>query len=311
MRMLDRKRRQHHVWQHYLKSWATGDQVYCFREGSVFCTNTLNVAVERDFYKLPALNSDDLALIKWLVIDPANPVAKQYHQEFLSALTAPARFVELHRASSTDPEELDEYLDIQRTNVLEDYHERVENSFQPLLDDILKSDLSFYSSEQHTIGFLHFICVQHMRTKGIKERAIEGSRKNGGKDVSRIWDVISHMFAVNIGMSLYLERTKRTLALVHNHTDIPFVTSDQPIINLHAKGAAPPETLSFYYPVSPRLALLLTEVNEAPAFTGDGLTSTQIRALNMRILDACHSQVFAANEAELLPLKEAFANSSS
>jgi uncharacterized protein DUF4238 len=304
MRIPERKRRQHHVWQHYLKSWATDNQIWCLRDGNTFCTNTINVAVDRDFYKLAALNPDDLVLIKWLVIDPVNSVGKKYHQEFLAALTAPARFVEQYKASSTNPEELDEFLDIQRTNVLEDYHAGIENSFQPLLDDILNGDLTFYSDEKRCITFLHFICSQLMRTKRIKERAIEGTKKNGGKDISRIWDVISHMFAVNIGMSLYLERTRRTLALVHNHTDIPFVTGDQPVLNLHAQGTTPPETASLYYPVSPRLALLLTEVNETPTFTSDGLTSTQATALNMRMLEACHSQVFAETASELLFLKQ-------
>jgi hypothetical protein len=308
MRMPEKKRRQHHVWQHYLKSWATDNQIWCLREGSVFQTNTTKVAVERDFYKIPELTSEDIALIKWLVINPAqHPRTQANHENFLALLTAPSRLAEQFRKFAKNPKELDDLLDIIRTNVLEDYHAGIEDSFSPLLDEILRNDLSFYADEQRCITFTHFLCTQHMRTKNIKEKSIERVGVNGGPDMSRIWDIMSHMFAVNIGTCLYLERSKRTLSLIQNRTDVPFVTGDQPIINLHGDGATPPEALSFYYPVSPRLALLWPEVGEAPAFTTDGLTPTQAGALNMRMLEACHSQVFAQTESELLFLKKASA----
>ena len=178
MRIPERKRRQHHVWQHYLKSWATDNQIWCLRDGNTFCTNTINVAVDRDFYKLAALNPDDLVLIKWLVIDPVNSVGKKYHQEFLAALTAPARFVEQYKASSTNPEELDEFLDIQRTNVLEDYHAGIENSFQPLLDDILNGDLTFYSDEKRCITFLAFyLFAAHAHEENKREGDRRGEKE--------------------------------------------------------------------------------------------------------------------------------------
>ena len=305
MRMPERKRRQHHVWQHYLKSWATDDQIWCLRDGSIFRTNTTKVAVERDFYKIPELTSEDVALIKWLVINPSqHELTQKNHENFLTMLAAPSRLAEQFRKFARDPKELDELLDIIRTNVLEDYHAGIEDSFSPLLDEILRNDLSFYADGRRCITFTHFLCAQHMRTKNIKEKSIERVRANGGPDISRIWDIMSQMFAVNIGTCLYLERSKRTLSLLQNRTGVPFVTGDQPVINLHATGVTPPETLSFYYPVSPRLALLWPEVGEAPAFTTDGLTPAQARALNMRILEACHSQVFAQTEAELLVLKK-------
>lgn len=55
--------------------------------------------------------------------------------------------------------------------------------------------------------------------------------------LSRVWNIIIHMFATNVGSSLYLERKRRALIIVNNRTDIPFVTGDQPAINL--KGSCP------------------------------------------------------------------------
>ena len=61
---------------------------------------------------------------------------------------------------------------------------------------------------------------------------------------------------MRIADSLYEERGKHRLVLLNNQTGIPFVTGDQPIINLHATfGKVPPESLEFYYPISPTRAM--------------------------------------------------------
>lgn len=216
----------------------------------------------------------------------------------------PARFVEQNREQLGNIEQIDKLLDEYQTNALEDYHAGIENAFLPILDDILKGDLSFYSNDDRCIGFLHFICTQHMRTKGVKERAVERVRKHDGQDLSRIWNIAVHLFAFNIGMGLFVERKKRKLVLMQNRTDVPFITGDQPIVNLHGDGIRPPDELCFYYPVSPKLALILTEVDKEPAFSTDSLNSGQVAFLNTKMLTACHSQVFGQTEAALISLKE-------
>jgi hypothetical protein len=287
-----KKRRQHHVWQHYLKSWAVGGQIYCLREGRIFPTGTTTVAVERDFYKLHKLKSGDIGLIKWLVIDPANPLAKKNHENFLMLVTAPTLF------EGRSPE-IDAIIDTYRTNALEDYHAGIEAAFLPQLDRLLQRDVSFYSTDEGCITFLHFICTQHMRTKGIKARTIDLIRQKDGLDLSRIWDIMSHMISVNIGGSLFLERKKRKLVLIDNNTDVTFITGDQPVINLHGNGSSPPTTLSLYYPLTPRLALILSEVDEDPVFSTEGLTPTQVLALNTKIIKASHGQVFGHSAASI------------
>lgn len=288
----EKKRRQHHVWQHYLKAWAIDDQIYCRSRGRIFQTGTKNVAVERDFYKLHNLHSSDISLIKLLVIDSANPTAKKNHVEFLARLTAPTIF------EGRSPE-IDELIDIYRTNVLEDYHAHIEDSFIPILDSLLKKDTSFYSTDKGCITFLHFICTQHMRTKGIKIRIIDLLRDRCGFDLSRIWSIMSHMYSVNIGESLSLERKKRKLIVIENHTDITFITGDQPVTNLYSNGLEPPASLSFYYPLAPRLALILCEVDEAPMYSTDSLTPMQVLALNTKIAEASYSQTFGQSETSI------------
>jgi hypothetical protein len=299
-----KKRRQHHVWQHYLKPWTTAGQIYCLSDGVIFAANTINVAVERDFYKLQNLTSADISLIRNLILAAAHPLAKRHHEQLLMRLTLPARFVEQNRAQLKNIEQIDNLLDEYQTNALEDYHAGIENSFLPILDDILKGDLSFYSDDDRCIDFFQFICTQHMRTKGVKERSVERVRKHDGQDLSRIWNIAVHMFAFNIGMSLFVERKKRKLVLVENRTDTPFITGDQPIVNLHGDGVHPPDELCFYYPVSPNLALILTEVDKEPVFSTGDLNCAHVVVINAKMLKACHSQVFGRTEAALVALRD-------
>lgn len=294
-----KKRRQHHVWQHYLKPWSYDGKIYCLRGGVIFATNTVNVAVERDFYKLQKLTAGDVRLLQNLIIEPSHPLAKRHHEHLLMQFTLPARFVEQSRALLGNTEQIDDLLDEYQTNALEDYHFNIENSFLPILDDILKGDLSFYSDDDRCIRFFHFICTQHMRTKGVKERSVERVMDRNGQDLSRIWNIAVHMFAFNIGMTLFAERKKRSLVLLQNRSDVPFITGDQPIVNLHGDGLRPPDELCFYYPISPKLALMLTEVDQEPAFSTDGLTSAHVEALNARMRKASHSQLFGLTKESL------------
>ena len=291
-----KKRRQHHVWQHYLKAWSTEGEVHCLAHDRIFKTGTTAVAVERYFYKIGKLTAADIALIRLLVIEVEglHPLTRKNHEDFLKLVTAPAVF------EGQSPE-VDGLIDTFRTNALEDYHAGIEASFLPLLESALRKDISFYSDGQSCITLFHFLASQHMRTKGIKVKTIEILKRKNGLDISRIWGIMSHMFATNIGMGVYLERTKRKLALVENTTDRAFITGDQPLINLHGGGEKSPTALSWYYPISPRLALLLTGVKEEPAFSTASLTSAQVSDLNARMVAASHSQVFAQSPASLEP----------
>lgn len=291
-----KKRRQHYVWQQYLKAWSTEGHLYCLMNGRIFPTGTTAIAVESYFYKIGKLTTTDVALIKFLLIDVkgVHPLTRKNHENFLKLVTAPALF----EGAVSD---LDDLLDTFRTNVLEDYHARIETSFLPLLQRALNKDIDFYTDDRSCINLFHFLASQHMRTKSVKAKTIEILKRKNGLDVSRIWGILSHMFATNIGMGVYLERKNRRLVLLENTTELPFITGDQPVVNLHGDGKNPPASLSWYYPISPRLALLLPEVNEDPALSTESLTPAQVGSLNARIAAASHSQAFAQSRLSLEP----------
>jgi hypothetical protein len=300
--MLTKKKRQHHVWKTYLKAWEVDGKVTCLTDRRLFATNPINLAVEGGFYEMVRLNNADIAFIRKFVVDAAtHPAAKRNHESLLKMLTAPARVVAAHQHNIANVSEVNAALDIFRTNVLEDLHAGAEERFLPLLNRLYAEDISFYNDDRLIIHFLHYICMQHMRTKGIKAEGISAFQVLNGVDLSRTWDIMSQMFAANIGASLYRERRDRKLILLKNPTEIDFVTGDQPTLNLNGKGDRKPlETLVYYYPVSPRIAIILTETDGQPPFTTEPLTSTQIRQLNARMARAAHSQLYARSEDVLL-----------
>lgn len=296
----EEKRRQHHVWQHYLKAWASSGNVYCLRDRRLFATGTTTLAVENYFYRLPKLTTQDYRLIDFLILQGSER-SKALHMNFLTSILGPIDFLENNIENARDPKGAKALLDVARTNVLEDYHAGIEAIFVPYLARIRNGDLSFYQDIYECIPFFMFICTQMMRTKGVKERVIATLRDKNNLDTSRIWDLASIMFAINSGGSLFLERRKRQLAFIQNRTDIEFITGDQPAINL-LDSQKPHEQISIYYPVSPTSALILAEVDQPPLYTTETLTAEAVTALNRRMFEASHSQTFAKSAAALAGL---------
>lgn len=188
-------------------------------------------------------------------------------------------------------ESIARYLDEYTSDVMEHLHSQVEASFIPSLKCALDGDISFYDDER-CIAFLDYLTKQHMRTRGIKERVAASSKPVGDADMRRAWSMLSFMFAQNIGGNLYHERKRRRLMLLRNATDIPFITGDQPVINLLAML---PQTtrLTIFYPLSPKLALWLGEVDEACPFPEEGLTRDNVVWLNQKVVEASFQQIFA------------------
>lgn len=290
------KRRHHHVWQQYLKAWSQDGAIWCLQDGRIFSTGTPTVAAEKDFYKLQRLTNEDETLLKALFAR-AHPLAKRNHTDLVDMLMAPFKLADQLKESKHRAR-IDEAVEEYAFQVLEDYHARIEASFIPSLKSALNENVEFYKDER-VLPFLDYICTQYMRTKGVKERAIALCEADKSADLTRVWNVLIHMFSTNIGASLYVERDRRKLILVKNGTDVTFITGDQPAINLKGNRPHPPESLSIYYPISPRQALILTDVDEEPLIPADGLTAYQVSMLNKRVYVASYRQLFAQSEMSL------------
>jgi Protein of unknown function (DUF4238) len=289
------KRRHHHVWQFYLRSWTSEGAIWCFQNGRAFATGTARVAVEKDFYKFRKLTAADEQMVQ-LMFAKSHPAAQRSFQSLLNKLMYPFRMIEAIPGADED-ESVARHLDEYTSDVLEELHAQVEARFIPLLKSALDADISFYNDER-CIPFLDYLTKQHMRTKGIKERVAAELKPIGDADMRRNWSTLSFMLAQNVGGSLYLERKRRKLMLLKNATDTPFITGDQPVINLQAMGMQT-TSITIFYPLSPTLALWLGDVDETCPFPEEGLAREHVISLNQKVAEASYQQIFA-NEPAIL-----------
>lgn len=303
-----KKSQQHHVWQEYLRSWANPDgAVFCLQSGRVFPTGTAVLGVDKNFYKVDALTDTDVALLKLLgPTDKQHPAVRKTVERFLGYVLMPTMLERQFPDAQKDAAYV-EWLDTYYTNIVDDHHSILERSFLPLLTQSLCEDISWYQNGVSRIAFYTYIAAQNLRTRRVKSRIIARLRERMGLDFSRIWNILAVVYAFNSGSSMF-GHPELPLTLVCNQTLVPFVTGDQPVINLDADGETGPELLSFFYPLSPHLALYLSQPGstEVQAFID---TADKVMELNLRIASTSHSQIYAANAEVLEDLKERFESS--
>ena len=302
-----RSRRHHTVWQHYLTPWTTGGAIWCRQAGGkVFRTGTRAVAVETDFHRLPELTATDVAALR-LWLSRLVPWVQKACEPVVNTLLLPVRLPQaLRSADAATRERAREFVERFRAEAVESFHTHIEGNAVRLLARARQGDLSFYEEDEGAAQFLHFLALQFMRTKGPQHRAGEMGEDPTGLDLARVWNIVTPMFATAHGAVLFVERKRRTLTCICNETEVPFITGDQPVVNLMASPWRDQdvEAVSLYYPIGPEAALLLSDEDQAPLFPAAGLTRDQAARLNETLAQSCHRQVFAATKASLAGLPE-------
>jgi len=296
-----KKRRQHYVWQYYLKAWATDDTVACLRDGRVFRTGTINLALETDFYRLRELTPAELSVVdEFIKNSPEN--IRNLQRGWLPRFTAV--FELSRRLGEVGPPnpELSAALDEAINNLEEDLHSFIETETIPHIDSLRARDLSFFDSATDVTGFLHFLAVQYLRTNKMRSDTIAALSGVRGIEVANMWGLLSHILATNFSYSLLSNRKDLRVTLL-DHGDGPeFITADQPLINLRAVGLPPEmqaQDLLLYYPISPSTALLLAPHQPPGGMQQRTLQDSESRLYNQAMFDFSHSQVYARREEDL------------
>jgi hypothetical protein len=206
-------RRQHHVWRSYLVAWATEKIIFCLQDGRIFSSNVSGVAVERDFHKLQELTSADINGVRWL-LGKAHPSAKRVQENFLTAFGFPGWLLSNPPPHMAGDAKYEALLRHQLINAEEDWHARIESEMVPIITALRRRDASVYADDKRCIPFLHFLCLQSLRTKGVRDKVATRTSEVNGFSVARCWNILRHIFAVNVGAGLYLERKKRPLWMI-------------------------------------------------------------------------------------------------
>lgn len=280
-KMIPCVKKQHYVWQHYLKAWIVDGKIWCKRNNSVFNTSTENIAQERYFYEAKPLSGPEKHLIGKL-IDGFHPSAHHLLKSTFNAYIVTS--------------EGNEHL---RRNGLEKFHSIVEGKVVPILDELRNGNLDILKKDQIRIDFSHFLGRQYTRTKKIKEKRINIPDSVAVPepfktcDFKKVSEVMSFLLADNIGNWIH---STATFNLLRNDTPINFITGDQPIYNLLAKEHEEPTEFELYYPITPKMALLISKDVKGTIIN----RSEEVIRFNDYIRRIAHESIFADSQQLLI-----------
>jgi len=305
---MEKKKRQHYVWQRYLKNWSKDQsQIYCLRDNRIFITGTTCLALERYFYKLDGITRNDLDLIKRGYVDAMKGVAQEHAQKILHMFSAMVTMRDALLAQFPNNVEVSESLDVFFTNVEENYHAEIEGCSTFFLDSLLNRQTCFYNNPEKNAEFNIFLTTQYVRTKNMQEALL--SRAAGHpylyEPTRRAMSVYRFITAHTIAMGLSNYMDWCSFKLLNNDTDTPFITGDQPVINTKADdidlttGFA--KSLELYYPISPEIAVLINPKHGTNQHQELQVTKHEAKDYNDMMFHASHEQIFAKEEVHLLP----------
>lgn len=335
--MEDKKRRHHYVFQAYLKAWGMNEQVWCLREGKIFKANTVNIAQERDFYRIQPLNLFELKFFM-LLQKKAHPKVRKEMLNHIITYLSPIEWQKdvlqfkqflkenfyYGEALPLEIEEefikIEKQIDIGTNNIMEDYLSEIEGDGVRWIELLLNKDRSFYCSNDNysTQGyfdddqfhFLLFVSIQYFRTKAMKERWINNFKPalehpdwhtlKIPKEKICLDNLHPHfMWQFQTACAYALRSRNAHLTLLVNATELPFITSDQPVINIEANyNNLDEETteLIFYYPISPNIAITINDKNIEDIMD---LNIKKVDEFNRKILNSAYQNIFS-NSKEIL-----------
>jgi hypothetical protein len=296
---LNKKRRQHYVWQMYLKNWLTGSQLHCFskKEMKSFKASPINVALERDFYRLVEITRDEYDWLTTLIPSEPDELKRMCFLLLNISLISP-----LHPDVKTK--------ELVQSNALEDAHSRFEEFGKRLISINNFNDLQALVDFNRAVEPLIFISLQYLRTKKMKDRMLQAvkDKDTGNIDYVKINHLTTFFLSLRLSVGLCVTGSAH-FCLLRSNEDEKFITSDQPTINikdeeLDEEGNT--KAFELFYPLSPDLALLIcANQNDNHTCEEKTISKEEVENWNFELKKRAHNFIFALKEFEI---KKTFAN---
>ena len=195
-----------------------------------------------------------------------------------------------------EEEKIEKFRTWLENNIYEELLSEYEGGWNKFLSELQCGKMDFFSDNSERMGFLFFLAVQYMRTDRMKNavsQSVAKTMKKDGFDLEKIWNPVSHIFAVNVAFDTYNKKPK--LCMLENESSVPFITGDQPVVNISATNippGQPSDKMELYYPVTPKLAVLLTE-NETCQTNKVSVSSEEAACYNDHIFQNSNNSIYA------------------
>lgn len=300
----EKKHRQHHVPQRYLKEWCRDGTLWCRRRGSTFPASPANIAHERDFYRVYPFSLEERAIVRGL-LDQMEPQRRELANSLLGVLSA----LDLqHRAAVETLEaghpELRRF-ETARNNLVEDWHAQIEDVLYAVLDRVRAGEIEVLAQQSERDSLFFGVSMAYSRTDVRRQlRRVEYAKIFAELpiDVSAInvdaLDVpLSLLFAVGATVGLASSSTVRIEVLCSEET--AFITSGQPVVNLYPHDE-PTGAEKLFYPLSPTRALMI--MDDPLVQTGvyrTSLTSAEVYHFNREMMIRSPDLLFARDRSDL------------
>jgi len=286
-----------------LAAWADQKgQVACKRNGRVFRVNPKNIMLEKRFYALDILTPADVHVFRNFVVETAGDrYAKRHHEKLLQDMLDMTKKAQLIRTNAQVAKEDKKRTENVLVQLFEDLHGSIERRALPLLEKLRQRTYVLGEDDSQDIDFMNFLSQQIMRTRKAKnDLEMAFKQTMPFLDLSRISSLASFCFAYNIGSSLFRDRHVYEILYVESPDGCEFLVGDQPTLNLLATGSTkPPDDLVLFYPVDPKLSIVLAPKE---MFIGARLKDWDdrcMRQVNALMMENCEQLVIASKEATL------------
>ncbi len=283
-------RKQHYVSRKYLKAWADDNKkkiwAKIISEDAVKKVSLMDVAQESYFYEIKTLDAKEIEYCEnyasqfSLVVQMIAFDLLQYYRVDLSG-------VRTKDGKYTLPKQHFEFI-----------HSDIEELGFKLIscqsiDDVRAVD---------NLGVdLIYLCTQYFRTRKMRTALVNGTKSSPLESAlfDKAYPYFSMLFASQMGINII---PQAKYIFVKNNTDVPFITTDQPVINLlkdeldedgHVKD------LKFYYPISPTSAIMISLEPNMEMFSEQEVDRDEVARLNAKMKQQAHNFIFANNESEL------------
>jgi hypothetical protein len=304
------KKLHHKVARFYLKAWdeqgrdVDHAQVFCLQNGRIERVNVRNVAAENHFYRLRELSERDVKFIRDLAIADSPEGLREVHEQLLWSFSLPHIAKRGLETSGHATPELLGHVDGVIREMNENLHTSIEDDFKPSLEAMLAGDLSFYADPAKASVFCRGLAAQYLRTDLVK-KARRILRESDFEVFERIANVLVHIYSINLGRSLYIDRDRYKIVLLENASEVPFVTADQPVINIAASPmeTKPPEKFELYYPLSPTKAMLLAEPASVNFPRDPSVGAISVNVYNSHMAAHSYRQIYGSTQQVLESLR--------
>jgi hypothetical protein len=286
---------------------------FCFKNDSIYSlinlniivpNNLINVAQEKFFYKLHDVDKYELQFLK----DFLNSFIKEDSElkEYLNTVLCSYELTIL-KENILDLKQRNEFEKNYQNDFFEMHMTRNESYGKRLLSVKTLGNLRECFEMSNRFETILFLTVQFIRTKKQKQKLIKQFEETNIK-IEKFWFFISYTIGNILALNTIKSRQLKASLLVNN-SNVEFITSDQPVVNLEEQIDENGSAIFFklYIAISPKVAITLDFDSLENSFVEENINEDiVIEKLNKIIISNSNMFLFSKTIETLERIKSTY-----